>query len=128
MSETISEAEALRRMGRPPRTQAEQLHRDLGAIKREAERRQASNHELLRGEIINLVVRHNISGDPAVNERQTVTRSLVDKIPHAWLPLAIGGKGRRGFGIYNVGGDLLQTVGTEREAVEAIRRAQRKGF
>jgi len=124
---SISESEALRMLGRPKRTQSEQIVRDLRELGRRAERGDNSHLEFVRAEVTRLRVQRAISGEPVAYERQTVTRSLVDRTPHAWLPHALGGKTGRGFGVYNVGGDLLQTVATEREAAEIVRRA-RKGL
>jgi hypothetical protein len=124
---SISESEALRMLGRPKRTQSEQCVRDLRELGRRAERRDNSCSGFARAVMTAALVRRAISGEPVLYERQTVTRSLNDRTPHEWLPHSLGGKTQRGFGIYNVHGDLLQTVATEREAAEIIRRA-RKGL
>jgi hypothetical protein len=124
---SISESEAMRMMGRPPRTQSEQIVRDLRELNRKAEYRHASGLAFVRAEMTHAMAQRAISGDPPVYERQTVRRSLDDRTPHAWLPIPLGGKTPRAYGVYNLAGDELQVVATADEAREIIRRA-RKGL
>jgi hypothetical protein len=44
--------------------------------------------------------------------------------PHEWLPMSFAGGNGKGYGVFSIDGDLLQTVATAKEAAAIVRRAK----
>jgi hypothetical protein len=122
--DTLSESEALARLGRPKRTEVGQLLRDMAQHKRKLDRDRANFMAMIPAMIAQSGSSLARKGESDVITRGLSGQAAADRTPFEWLPPGKGDHGASGYGVYNRNGDLLQVVKTPAEASRICRAAQ----